>query len=231
MAVHLNIEEILNFYRSGLTIGKIADLLSTSDQTINRRLRDAGETIRTIRRKGPYLERRKPVDMDRVREMRDAGMTTRAMGSVLGVSDEVVRDRMIEAGIPRLPTSFPGELNPAWKGGRTIDDDGYVMLFLPDHPNATSNGYVREHRIVMEKKLGRFLLPTEVVHHIDGTRNNNDPENLELFSTNADHLRSTLKGCVPKWTEDGKRRIRDGHPSRRAERESILIPPGTGDPS
>lgn len=210
--VHLSIDQIVEMYHGGMSARQISAALGTSDQTIVRRLRAAGEEIRIIRYKGPRPHRRIEVNVERIRELRVLGMSTRAIGVSLGVSEECIRDRMIESGIERLPTSFPGKTNPAWKGGRTIDDDGYVMIFSPNHPNANSGGYVREHRLVMESKLSRLLLPKEVVHHIDGRRSNNHPDNLELFATNADHLRNTLKGRAPRWTEDGLRRIRARHP-------------------
>lgn len=103
--------------------------------------------------------------------------------------------------------SCPGEKNPAWKGGRIIDKDGYVLIHSPNHPDCTSGGYVREHRLVMEKILGRRLLPTEVVHHGKKGKQNNDPDNLTLFDTNAKHLAATIKGQVPHWTEQGKANI------------------------
>jgi hypothetical protein len=81
-----------------------------------------------------------------------------------------------------------------WRGGRVIDKSGYVLLYMPDHPNASSHGYYREHRYVMEQKLGRLLEPQEVVHHIDGNCENNHPDNLELFASNGEHLRATLTG-------------------------------------
>ncbi len=45
------------------------------------------------------------------------------------------------------------------------------------------------HRVIMEHIIGRELLPTEVVHHIDGNKQNNSPENLQLFSSKAEHSR------------------------------------------
>lgn len=58
------------------------------------------------------------------------------------------------------------------------------MLYLPDHPRATTGGgkYVMEHIVVMEEKIGRPLLPGENVHHLNGVKNDNRPENLELWS-------------------------------------------------
>jgi len=70
--------------------------------------------------------------------------------------------------------------NNQWKGGRFIRH-GYVFILNPEHPFATKSGYIREHRLVMEKKIGRFLQPNEVVHHINGNRQDNRVENLQLF--------------------------------------------------
>lgn len=66
--------------------------------------------------------------------------------------------------------------------------DGYRMILAEDHPFADVKGYVREHRLVMESSIGRFLDPKEVVHHIDGDRSNNSIENLKLYASNAYHL-------------------------------------------
>jgi hypothetical protein len=59
---------------------------------------------------------------------------------------------------------------------------GYVMLQAPEHPRAPSgNGYVFEHILVMEQLLGRYLCRDETVHHRNGVRDDNRPENLELW--------------------------------------------------
>jgi len=65
---------------------------------------------------------------------------------------------------------------------------GYIYLHCPNHPFRNSQGYVFEHRIVMEKHLKRYLKPEEVVHHINNTPNDNRIENLKLFSNNYKHL-------------------------------------------
>lgn len=61
------------------------------------------------------------------------------------------------------------------------DRDGYVLIrHIPGNGNAGKYKY--EHRLVMEQMIGRELLPIENVHHKNGVRNDNRPENLELWS-------------------------------------------------
>lgn len=66
---------------------------------------------------------------------------------------------------------------------------GYTAVLMPEHPRAQKSGYVYEHILVLEKTLGRSILPGETAHHIDGNRSNNDPGNLMLFKTPAMHTR------------------------------------------
>ena len=65
--------------------------------------------------------------------------------------------------------------------------DGYVYVYIPDHPNATKEGYVMKHRLVMEQNIGGYIPQGYVVHHKNGKRNDNEIENLELmkFSEHA----------------------------------------------
>lgn len=77
-----------------------------------------------------------------------------------------------------------GKLNPQWSGGKHKNKAGYVLVYSPNHPRAKSRNYVFEHILAMEKMIGRFLLPKETVHHKNGIRDDNRPENLELWSSN-----------------------------------------------
>lgn len=75
-------------------------------------------------------------------------------------------------------------LNPRnYKGGKIVDTKGYVSVISKGHPAASKQGnYVKEHRLIMEAHLGRYLLPYENIHHKNGIRSDNRIENLELWS-------------------------------------------------
>ncbi len=79
--------------------------------------------------------------------------------------------------------SVVAESNGNWKGGRTRHKAGYIMVRAPGHPRATSGPYVFEHILVAEDLLGRYLHDGETVHHRNGVRDDNRPENLELWTT------------------------------------------------
>ena len=72
-------------------------------------------------------------------------------------------------------------------GHRKLRDDGYIKVYFPDHPDATKDGYVAEHRLVMERAVGRRLEKNEVVHHINHIRTDNRIENLKLM-TFSEHM-------------------------------------------
>ena len=94
-----------------------------------------------------------------------------------------------------------GEDNPAWKGGRRIDDSGYIQIRVGEHPFA-KDGYVWEHRYVVEEHMRqkypdhpllaesggkKYLRPETVVHHIDEVKTNNSLSNLMLLPDQRFH--------------------------------------------
>lgn len=108
----------------------------------------------------------------------------------LGVRQGTVNYRLRQLGIPirdrgwHSPKSTPPrkmEDSPHWRGGKHTNPKGYVLMYAPNHPTHNGKGYVAEHRLVMEKMIGRLLLRTEHVHHLNGIRDDNQPENLELW--------------------------------------------------
>ena len=66
-----------------------------------------------------------------------------------------------------------GEKNTNWKGGRRLNSQGYIQVYSPNHPNKDKQNYVFEHRLIMEAHIGRTLLLTEVVHHINHDKADN----------------------------------------------------------
>lgn len=74
-----------------------------------------------------------------------------------------------------------GEKSHWWRGGIIRNNNGYVKIYAPDHPAVGTQRYICEHRLAMEKHLGRYLKSFENIHHKNGIKNDNRIENLELW--------------------------------------------------
>lgn len=133
-----------------------------------------------------------PLPTDTVRVMYESGMTQAEIGKQLGVSQKVVWRCMKNNGISarsKAKRNQYGEKNGFWRGGQYIDDSGYVRIKMDGHPRAKKcGGYVMEHILVAERILGRPIDRIEAVHHINGVKNDNRPDNLAVMSE-ADHQR------------------------------------------
>lgn len=91
----------------------------------------------------------------------------------------------------KLP-ELSGDKAFAWKGGRFKNSFGYIKISMPNHP-FNNSGYVLEHRLVMEKFIGRYLTPKEIVHHINHNKTDNRIENLKLFKNHSEHQKYHMK--------------------------------------
>lgn len=160
-------------------------------------------------------------------DMAKNGFLSEEIGKRIGKTPKAVQKFFRRYKFPRLSNivGMPMEQNPSWKGGTKLMK-GYLYKRVSTHPNGTKHGnYVAVHRLVVEEKIGRYLLPTEVVDHIDGDITNNHPDNLRVFASNADHLRETLAGRCPAWTEEGKKALDHSRRQPRRTWKGKIIQP------
>jgi DNA-directed RNA polymerase subunit RPC12/RpoP len=85
-----------------------------------------------------------------------------------------------------------------WKGGRIITKQGYIKIRVIEHPH-NDNGYVLEHRLVVEKFLGRYLTDKELIHHKNGVRTDNRLENLQIVTRNKHKGLVTCPYCLQEF--------------------------------
>lgn len=179
---------ILAAYRQGVPTTALAKQYDVTPPTMSAFLRGHGQVLRS---RSETNKLRAPVDAEELRRLVESRAHSLAqIAKLLQLSLATVERTMRALGLRSLRgRGSPGSRNYFWQGGRNIDRGGYVLVYAPNHPRAAANGCVREHRLVMEKLLGRYLEPGEAVHHRDRNRKNNDPSNLRLFSTHAEHMK------------------------------------------
>ncbi len=104
--------------------------------------------------------------------------------------------------------------HPNWTGGKHKNIEGYILCYAPDHPHCVNERYVFEHRLIMEKHLGRYLKPKERIHHLNGIKDDNRIKNLKLFSNDSKH----------KYYEWSNKQYRQKRFSRPDIRKKDIIP-------
>src|ERR1039458_5020909 len=158
-------EAILTLRNQGLMMRQIAARLGLPERSAGLYLRR--RSIHSLHHKG----RDRLLDPADVRRLLGDGLTQDAIAERLGAHETTV-----DRAIPRLrkteivhtarrgPRAMGG--HPEWKGGRTLDKHGYVLVYAPLHPQCRKSGRIFEHRLVMEVTLGRYSRKEEVPDQI-----------------------------------------------------------------
>ncbi len=105
----------------------------------------------------------------------------------IGCSVCMVWRRLKKCGIKRRSLSETGKGRTPGNFKGIKKHQGYITVHIPGHPCRDKHNFVFQHRLVMEKFLKRYLKPEEVVHHINGIKDDNRIENLRLFSSRKTH--------------------------------------------
>jgi hypothetical protein len=165
------------------TTQEIADHFGCSVSVIQRHLKQIG----LHRPVGPMKGWKSQFSDQNILDLYTQLRSTTIVAKHVGCTSKTVWNILKKHGADIRGNSGPD--HSQWKGGRTTDSNGYTLVRNPDH-HAAVGGYVPEHRIVMESHLGRLLAPSEEVHHKNLDKSDNRLENLKLYSSASDHMKS-----------------------------------------
>jgi hypothetical protein len=184
-------DEIANRYANGEYSGSISKDLGVSVWAVRQIARERG--VRVFG-KG---NRNREYSQDQVMDMATrwhAGESQDSIAKSYGTIQTTISKLLRQHGV----RSKNERKNPRPKFGKVASGEGYQLIWIDhDHPYVkmrTRSGYVPEHRLVMAAHLGRPLVSSEHVHHIDGDRMNNKIDNLQL--RNAPHGNGVAYCCA-----------------------------------
>ena len=161
----ITLDVVSRLHSEGLPSSGIAAALKCSKALVRRRLRQLN-----LQPNGrTYLR----PDLEAIKAMNSQGLNDSQIASELGFSTTAICKARNKMGLKSTKFKAVGEV---------VSKNGYRAEYKgPDN-------YVYEHRLVAERGLGRPLRHAEVVHHIDGSRDNNSSSNLAVFACNGDHM-------------------------------------------
>lgn len=145
-------------------------------------------------------------DKDNMKNLYLEGYSHSDISDKLGGTKETIRYHLLKMGVKQRPrgmqtqiarAKYSGNKHHGWKGGRFLDH-GYWSILNREHPHADQDGYIREHRYLIEQYLlstnpshpaivDGILSKKYTVHHINGKKDDNRLENLELMEKHKHH--------------------------------------------
>lgn len=172
--------EIVKLHTGGVSHTRLCRMFGGSVASIKQAiLRNGGVLL-------PGTTSRQKIDPDTISKvcaLYVGGASQDAIAIQTGIGQTVI-SRLLQEGGVAARRRMAGESHPRWRGGRTKTGQGYVWVKVMDSDPFVSmrnrSGYALEHRLTLARHLGRPLLPTETVHHINGDRADNRLENLQL---------------------------------------------------
>lgn len=174
-------QEIVKLHGAGVPAAELAKKFGCSSWRIARAVKSAGLPTQPRGNRQRILS---DEQCDRAVALYVEGHSQAGVAALFGVSQAVICRVMRERGMNVRIARARGAKHGGWVGGRVKHGDGYILaLVTADDPLAAMRnrmGYVLEHRLVMARSLGRPLAPHETVHHINGQRDDNRLENLQL---------------------------------------------------
>ena len=124
-------------------------------------------------------------------------VTLKEVGDILGYSYSKIRYHFSknhikarnnsECRVDKKRPDMRGDNNCRWNGGKYYNTSGYLFILNPNHPQANSRGYTREHILIAERILGRYLKIKEVVHHANEITSDNTNKNLVICENENYH--------------------------------------------
>ena len=167
---------IVEAYTSGRRATDIAADMKVARASVYNILHRRG--VLTAEKPGPRQHRFSDEQIDTIRRLRSEGWSLKRMASHLGCSPNRLGEWMDELGLPRRVARHDAK-------PRVYRTGGYVYVLAEEHDPVDgmvlkNTRYVAEHRLVMARFLGRPLTALETVHHVNGVRDDNRLENLQL---------------------------------------------------
>lgn len=176
-------DEILKLHNQGVGTTVLSRRFGGSISSVKQAILRKGGNILPGTTSRKVLE---PATEKRICDLYKQGMSQEKIGAAVRFDQTVISRVLRENGVSARNGAPFGSAHQNWKGGRTRNSSGYWLVHIEKSDAMASmcvkGGYVLEHRLNLARKMGRPLLRSETVHHIDGDPSNNHTENLQLRS-------------------------------------------------